>query len=219
MPKLLMALVGLGHTWLTLHNPHRDWSPHRIIGWNPFCHSACLRSALPPTTNTDAPPVEAPDLSMVHTEYHNLGEVLSKQKALSLPPHRPYDCSINLFPYTLLSTSCLYNLSRLEREAMERYIKESLAAEITRSSSSPLEVGFFFVEKKYKTLMLCIDFRELNGITIRNKYPLPLINSAFELLQGAWIFNKLDLQNAYHLVHIKDLDKWKTTSNTPLGHF
>ncbi|XP_024908469.1 tricarboxylate transport protein, mitochondrial-like, partial [Cynoglossus semilaevis] len=61
--------------------------------------------------------------------------------------------------------------------------------------------------------------RGLNNITIKNKYPLPLISSAFKSLQGATIFSKLDLQNAYHLVRIRKGDEWKTRFNTPLGHF
>lgn len=80
---------------------------------------------------------------------------------------------------------------------MERYITDSLAAGIIRPSTSPLGAGFFFVEKKDKTLRPCIDFRGLNKITFKNKYLLPLLASAFKLLQGATIFSKLDLRNAY----------------------
>ncbi|KAI3352792.1 hypothetical protein L3Q82_019374 [Scortum barcoo] len=77
----------------------------------------------------------------------------------------------------------------------------------------------FFVEKKDKTLRPCIDFRGLNDITIKNKYPLPLIDPAFEPFHQATIFSKLDLRNAYHLVRIREGDEWKTAFNTPLGHF
>lgn len=112
-----------------------------------------------------------------------------------------------------------YITSPVLREAMEKYIHDSLAAGIIRPSSSPLGAGFFFVSKKDKTLRPCIDFHGLNSITIKNKYPLPLISSAFEPLQGATIFSKLDLRNAYHLVRIREGDEWKTAFNTPLGHF
>ncbi|KAI3353703.1 hypothetical protein L3Q82_004945 [Scortum barcoo] len=93
----------------------------------------------------------------------------------------------------------LYNLSRLEQEAMEHYIKDSLAAGIIHPSTSPLGAGFFFVKKKDSSLWPCIDFRGLTNITVKNKYPLPLIDSAFTPLQGATVFTKLDLLNAYHL--------------------
>ena len=75
------------------------------------------------------------------------------------------------------------------------------------------------MDKKDKTLWPYIDYRGLNNITVKNKYPLPLIDSAFEPLPQATIFTKLDLRNAYHLVHIRHGDEWKTAFNTPLGHF
>lgn len=100
---------------------------------------------------------------------------------------------------------------------MEKYLHDSLAAGIIRPSSSPVGAGFFFVATKDKTIQ-CIDYRGLNTITAKNKYPLPLISAAFEPLQGATIFTKLDLRNAYHLVRIREGDEWKTAFNTPLGH-
>ena len=78
---------------------------------------------------------------------------------------------------------------------------------------------FFFVSKKDGSLRPCIDYRGLNSITIRNTYPLPLIDAAFVPLQGASIFTTLDLRNAYHLVRIREGDEWKTAFNTPSGHY
>ncbi len=79
--------------------------------------------------------------------------------------------------------------------------------------------GSSLVKKKDGSLRPCIDYRGLNDITVKNRYPLPLMSSAFEILQGAKIFTKLDLRNAYHLVRIKEGDEWKTAFNTPVGHF
>ena len=208
----------LGYPWLQRHNPHFDWARGNVLSWSPFCHAMCLQSALPPAGAANLPP-ESPDLSDVPIEYHDLQEVFSIDRAMSLPPHRPYDCAIDLLPGATLPSSRLYNLSRPEREAMERYIKDSLEAGIIRPSSSPVGAGFFFVSKKDKSLRPCIDYRGLNNITIKNKYPLPLIDSAFQPLHNAIIFSKLDLRNAYHLVRIRDGDEWKTAFNTPLGHF
>lgn len=75
------------------------------------------------------------------------------------------------------------------------------------------------MEKKNKTLRPWIDFRGLNNITVKNCYLLPLISSAFKLLQGVTIFTKLDLCNAYHLVRIREGDKWRMAFNTPAGHY
>ena len=93
-----------------------------------------------------------------------------------------------------------------------------MAAGIIRPSSSPLGAGFF-VTKKDKSLWPCIDFCGLNNITIKNKYPLPLLSSAFESLEEATVFTKLDLRNAYYLVRIREGDEWKTAFNTPMGHW
>lgn len=209
----------LGYPWLRIHNPHLDWAGGRILGWSPFCHANCLLSAVTSVSCSNSRSSVPADLSEVPKIYHDLGEVFSKAKALSLPPHRPYDCAIDILPGAPLPSSRLFNLSRPERETMEQYINDSLAAGIIRPSSSPLGAGFFFVDKKDKTLRPCVDYRGLNDITVKNKYPLPLLSSAFEPLQGATIFTKLDLRNAYHLVRIRQGDEWKTAFNTPLGHF
>ncbi len=86
-----------------------------------------MRSATP-ISHPNPSQFSPPDLSSVPREYHDLGEVFSKDRALSLPPHRPYDCAIDLVPGAPLPSSRLYNLSRPEREAMEEYISNSLAA-------------------------------------------------------------------------------------------
>ena len=209
----------LGSPWLKQHNPHIDWSAGTIISWSHFCHASCLQSALPPAEVTVASNPEPVDLSSIPAVYHDRARVFSKDLALSLPPHRPYDCKIKLLSGAPLPSCKLYSLSRPEQETMERYIKDSLAAGLIRPSSSPVASGFFFVEKKEGTLRPCIDYRELNDITVHNKYPLPLMNSAFDSLHGATVFTKLDLRNAYHLVRIKEGDEWKTAFNTALGHF
>ncbi|KAK3509997.1 hypothetical protein QTP70_024337, partial [Hemibagrus guttatus] len=130
-----------------------------------------------------------------------------------------YDYAIDLIPGTTPPRRRLYSLSAPEREVMQQYLNEALAAGLIRPSSSPAGAGFFFVGKKDGGLRPCIDYRGLNQITIKNRYPLPLISSAFELLQEDVIFTKLDLCNAYHLVRICKENKWKTAFNTPTSHF
>ncbi|KAG1927350.1 hypothetical protein F2P79_024334 [Pimephales promelas] len=165
-------------------------------------------------------PREGPgDLTGVPEEYHDLREVFSRARATSLPPHRQYDCSIDLLPGTSPPRGRLYSLSAPERKALENYLSESLNAGLIVPSSSPAGAGFFFVKKKDGSLRPCIDYRGLNEITVKNRYPLPLMSLAFDILQGAKIFSKLDLRNAYHLVRIREGDEWKTAFNTPLGHF
>lgn len=102
---------------------------------------------------------------------------------------------------------------------MEKYINDSLAAGIICPSSSPLGAGFFFVGKKDGSLHPCIDYCGLNQISVKYKYPLPLLSSTFEPVHDAMIFSKLDLRNAYHLLRIRQGDEWKTAFKTPIGHF
>lgn len=211
--------VVLGLSWLRRHNPTIDWPTGSITGWSPLCHAKCLRSAQPAPADGNCSLQAISDLSDVPKEYMDLQEVFSKSRASSLPPHRPYDCAITLRPGTSPPRGRLYSLSSPETKAMESYITTSLAAGLIRPSSSPAGAGFFFVEKKEGTLRPCVDYRGLNDITVKNRYPLPLVSSAFELLQGAVVFSKLDLRNAYHLVRIKEGDEWKTAFNTASGHY
>ncbi len=212
-----LAPVVLGHPWLTQHNPRVDWGRNTVSEWSKACYASCLVSA-GFSVSCSVLQDEMVSLSNVPEEYLDLKEVFSKSRAASLPPHRPYDCAIELVPGMSPPKGRLYSLSVPEREAMEKYISDSLTAGIIRPSSSPAGAGFFFVAKD-GSLRPCIDYRGLNNITVKNTYPLPLMSSAFERLQGASIFTKLDLRNAYHLVRIREGDEWKTAFNTPRGHF
>ncbi len=139
--------VVLGHPWLVLHNPHLNWTQNSILSWSESCHASCLLSACP-SVSCSVFQDEQMDLSNVPSEYLNLKRVFSKSRAASLPPHRPYDCAIDLLPGTSPPKGKLYSLSTPEREAMEKYISDSLAAKIIRPSSSPAGAGFFFVKRK-----------------------------------------------------------------------
>ncbi len=209
----------LGLPWLLKHNPHIDWVNKSILAWSQSCHVSCLGAAFPAVSVSCVSQADPPELTGVPAEYYDLRAVFSKSRATSLPPHRPYDCAIDLLPGTSPPKGRLYSLSGPEREAMDRYIRESLQTGLIRHSSSPAGAGFFFVQKKDGSLRPCIDYRGLNDITVKNRYPLPLMSSAFELLQGAQVFTKLDLRNAYHLVRIREGHEWKTAFNTPSGHY
>ncbi|KAI3356738.1 hypothetical protein L3Q82_003419 [Scortum barcoo] len=131
----------MGYPWLAKQNPHIDWALGKVLNWSLYCHEHCLQSALSPTGGAPVPtnpPAEPVDVTGVPAVYHDLKEVFSKDKPLFLPPHHPYDCAIDLLPDAPLPSSRLYNLSRPEQEAMEKYIKDSLAAGIIRPSKSPV---------------------------------------------------------------------------------
>ena len=111
-----LSLVVLGYPWLKTHNPQIDGVTGQVISWSTPCLSHCLRSAQSPRVPELGSATAPPNLSSVPEVYHNLGAVFSKAHALSLPPHRPYDCAIDLLPGSPLPSSRLFNLSRPERE-------------------------------------------------------------------------------------------------------
>lgn len=88
--------VILGIPWLKKHNPHVDWATASIRNWSANCHASCLQSAFPARPAGPIKSLEVIDLTNVPKEYHDLREVFSKDAACSLPPHRPYDCAIDL---------------------------------------------------------------------------------------------------------------------------
>jgi len=136
-----------------------------------------------------------------------------------LPPHREYDCEIQLKDNSNLFYGPLYPLTELEREELKKYLKENLNKGFIRKSTSPAGAPILFVKKKDGSLRLVVDYRKLNDMTIRNSYPLPLISDLLDRVKGAKVFTKLDLKSAYNLVRIKEGDEYKTAFRTRYGHY
>jgi len=113
----------------------------------------------------------------------------------------------------------IYNLSEPELKTLKEYIDENLAKGFIQPSKSPAGAPVFFVKKKDNSLRPVIDYRNLNSITIKNRYPLPLISELLNRLGKAKIFTKIDLRGAYNLVRIKPGDEWKTAFRCRYGHF
>jgi hypothetical protein len=128
-----------------------------------------------------------------------------------LPPRREIDFSINLLPCSSPILKAHYRMSLLELTELEIQLQELLDKEYIRPSVLPWGAPILFVKLKDGTLRLCIDYRQLNKMTIKNKYPLPRINDLFDQISGANIFSKLDLRSGYHQVRIKYEDICKTT--------
>jgi len=172
-----------------------------------------------PENIPDSPEYKAELLKKVPDQYHDLLSAFSKQKADTLPPHRPYDLSIVLEDGKTPPYGPIYSLSALELEALSTWLDENLSKGFIRASQSPAGAPILFVKKKDGKLRLCVDYRALNSITIKNRYPLPLIPEALDRLRSARIFTKLDLRGAYNLVRVKEGDEWKTAFRTRYGHF
>ncbi len=217
----------LGCPWLSTHSPEIRWETSEVICWSESCRQHCLKG-IPrplhqfPTTQVASTRVESPEPSStpsIPSDYRAFQDVFSKQAATQLPPHRPWDCAIDLLPGYKLPKGRLYSLSIPEHKAMEENIQEALNQGYIRPSSSPAAASFFFVGKKDGGLRPCIDYRALNSQTVKLPYPLPLVPAALEELRGARIFSKLDLRSAYNLIRIREGDEWKMAFITPSGHY
>jgi hypothetical protein len=100
---------------------------------------------------------------------------------------------------------------------LKKQLRELQRSGFFRPSSSPWGVPVLFVEKKDKSLMMCVDYRSLNEVTIKNKYPLPRIDDLFDQLKGAKYFSKVDLRLGYHQLKIRESDIPKTAFVTVTG--
>ena len=107
----------------------------------------------------------------------------------------------------------------LELNELKSQLKELIDKNYIQPSVSPCGAPVIFVKKKDETLRLCIDYRQLNKMTIKNRYPLPCIDDLFNQLHGATVFSNIDLWSGYHQVRIKDEDIFKTTFRTRYGHY
>ena len=150
--------------------------------------------------------------------YHDLLEAFSKKAADSLPPHHAYDLSINSC-LALPRLSGLFTLSETELSTLRTWIKDNLDKGFIRRSTSSAGSPILFVKKKDGSLRLCVDYRGLNAITLKNRYPLPLISETLDRLREAKLFTALDLRGAYNLLRIAPGDEWKTAFRTRYGLF
>jgi hypothetical protein len=123
---------------------------------------------------------EAPDLSPIPEEYQDFADVFSKAKAQTLPPHRPYDLKIELEEGASPPPGRIYSLSQSELQALREFIDEHLSLGFIRPSASPHRAPVLFVKKKDGSLCLCVDYRGLNKISRKDRYPLPLISDLLD---------------------------------------
>lgn len=162
---------------------------------------------------------EAPELSHIPEEYHDFADVFSKAKADTLAPHRPYDLKIDLEEGSSPPVGTVYSLSQSEVHSLREFIDEHIRIGFIRPSNSPHGAPVLFVRKKDGSLRLCVDFRGLNKISKKDRYPLPFISDLLSTAGRARIYTTIDLRHAYHLVRIAEGDEWKTAFRTRYGSF
>ena len=112
--------------------------------------------------------------------------------------YRDVDFTIELHPGTFPISMTPHRMAPIELLELKVQLQELLDRGFIRLSTSPWGAPVLFSKKKDKTLRLCIDYRQLNRVTIKNKYPLPRINDLFDQLRGAQVYSKIDLRSDYH---------------------
>ncbi|KAK3539459.1 hypothetical protein QTP70_008491 [Hemibagrus guttatus] len=198
MPKVYQIHAVTGKP-LRKHNPILSWKTGKFLKWGEQCFGGCfpkLPVPEPPRSHeipVHATSVESPleaRMTTIPACYSRFHDVFCPRKASKLPSHRPWDCALDLIPGEPVPRRKIFSLSIPEEKAMEEYIKEALS-------------------QGYIHLALTVKFR----------YPLPLVPLALERLRGTTVFTKLDLCSAYNLIRIREGDEWKTAFMTPTGHY
>ena len=151
---------------------------------------------------------------------HDFGDIFSKKRSERMPVRKPYNHGIEFVEgATLPKPAKIYPLSPQERNSLDEWIKEELRKGYIRPSTSPIAAPFFFVKKHDGGLRPVMDYRALNNITVKNRYPIPRIGELIDALSHASIFTKLDLRWGYNNIRIKEGDEWKTAFITQRGLF
>ena len=136
-----------------------------------------------------------------------------------LPPQREIEFSIDVVSGATLASITPYRMAMVELKELKLQLQELLEKRFIHSSVSPLGDPVLFVKKKYNTLRLCVDYRQLNKMIVKNKYPLQKIDDLFDQLKGTGVFWKIGLRSRYNQLRIKDADVNKMAFRTWYGHY
>ena len=151
--------------------------------------------------------------------YWQYKDLFKDEKAEMLAPRRTFDHAIDLKERATPPWGPIYPMSAYQQEELNKYLEKMLAQGKIVHSKSPAGAPIVFVPKPDGKLRLCVDYRQLNKLTILNKYPLPLMSELRERVAGATIFTKLDVKDGYHLIRIRKGDEWKTAFRTRYGYY
>lgn len=141
------------------------------------------------------------------------------QEPKELPPSREFDHHIPLLPGVKPLNTKPYRYSPAQKDEIERQVKKMLFNGIIKPSASPFSSPVLLVKKKDGTWRFCVDYRLLNSITVKNKYPLPIVDELLDELKGACWFTKLDMRLGYHQIRVMPQDEQKTAFKTHHGHW
>ena len=158
--------------------------------------------------------VQKPEIAKVLENYKDVFE-----EPTGLPPKRDCDHAINLEPGAPVINQRCYRMPPHQKNAMEQIIKDLIQKGIIRLSRSPYSSPAILDKKKDLTWRLCVDYRHLNAVTIKNLYPLPVIEELLDELAGSRLFTSLDLRAGYHQIRMRPEDEHKTAFKMQHGHF
>jgi hypothetical protein len=156
-----------------------------------------------------------------HEEFQHVLQAFAEvfDEPQGLPPHRSADHEIPLLPGSKPPNIRPYRMSYNQKNTIEKTIAQLLKNGEIQPSTSPFSSPLILVRKKDKSWRLCVDFRGLNDLTVKNKFPIPVIEDLLDELHGAIIFSKIDLRSGYHQIRMKDEDAHKMAFSTHLGHY
>jgi hypothetical protein len=246
LPVIPLAYdIIFGQPWLRRHNPRIDWRAGSVtlgdhllpveqpshsntpielvsaLGIKHAMHSADSAYLLLVTNQSvakDGTATEPLD-SRTKSLLDEFKDVFPEDLPEGLPPSRDVDHRIELVPGSTPPSRPTYRMSPPELDELKKQVADLLAKGFIQPSKSPFGAPVLFVSKKDGSKRMCIDYRALNKITIKNSYPLPRIDELFDRLQGSRHFSKIDLRSGYHQVRIADEDVPKTAFRTRYGHF
>jgi hypothetical protein len=147
-------------------------------------------------------------------EYHDLLEVFSREDSNKLPERRAYDHKIELEDGKQHRFGPLYSMSQDELRVLRKYLDDNLSKGFIRASTSPVASPVIFVKKPGGSLRFCVDYRALNAVTIKNRYPIPLIQETLSRLSKAKYYTKLNIIAAFNRLRIAEGDEWLTAFRT-----
>jgi len=151
----------------------------------------------------------------VASEYANV----FPDEVLGLPPSRDIDFTIDLIPGAGSVSMSPYRMAPAELAELKKQIEELMEKQFIRPSASPWGAPVLLVKKKDGSSRLCVDYRQLNKLTVKNKYPPPRIDDLLDQLKGAGVFSKIDLKSGYHQILVKPEDVQKTAFRSRYGHY
>jgi len=186
-----------------------------------FVEEVC--AALAPSGSSISSVLTAPSVDPLERERVEMKsafkDVFPDELPHGLPPSREVDHKIELTPGSKPPSRPTFRLSAFELTELKKQLEELIKAGFIRPSLSPYGAPILFVKKKDGTMRMCVDYRALNNITVKNSYPLPRVDELFDRLQGAKFFSKIDLRSGYHQIRIAEEDVSKTAFRTRYGHY